>query len=180
MYLQKMRLLMPKEVAVSKLCCSVCWEYFDILSKRHIPPGHREYKIRGRHSTLFPVQLPIWTTTDVVQELIRRFGRYLRTELNTMWSDHLQEQSDHLQEQSDHLQEQIPRSRHRNTPSFQSVSSAISEHLRTQVKATPSFQSVSRAITDASTNSDESNVDKYNEPIPPIPLWPDYELNDEG
>src|ERR1700678_4338171 len=143
MYLQKMRLLMPKEVAVSKLCCPVCWKYFDILSKRHIPPGHREYKIRGRHSTLFPVQLPIWTTTDVVQELIRRFGRYLRTELDTMWSDHLQEQSDHLQEksdhlqeQSDHLQEQIPRARHRNTPSFQSVSSAIS---------------------DASTNSGESN-----------------------
>src|ERR1700678_3665958 len=30
MYLQKMRLSMPKEVAVSKLCCPVCWEYFDI------------------------------------------------------------------------------------------------------------------------------------------------------
>src|ERR1700678_2123480 len=82
------------------------------------------------------VHKEIRTTADVVQELIRRFGRYLRTELDTMWSDHLQEQSDHLQEQSDHLQEQIPRSRHRNTPSFQSVSSAIS---------------------DASTNSGESN-----------------------
>src|ERR1700678_4353583 len=48
-------------------------------------------------------------------------------------------------------------------------------HLRTQVKATPSFQSVSSAITDASTNSDESNVDKYNEPI----SLPDYESNNE-
>src|ERR1700678_3517294 len=134
MYLQKMRLLMPKEVAVSKLCCPVCWEYFDILSKRHIPPGHREYKIRGRHSTLFPVQLPIWTTTDVVQELIIQFGRYLRTELDMMWSNH--------------LREQVPRSGHRNTPSFQSVMSAI---------------------TDASMNSTESNVDEFN-----VPLWPKY------
>src|ERR1700678_2140556 len=142
MSLQKMCLLVPKEVAVSKLCCPVCWEYFDILSKRHIPPGHRECKIRGRHSTLFPVQLPIWTTTDVVQELIRQFGWYLRAELDTMWSDH--------------LQEQVPRSRHRSTPSYQSVLSAIS---------------------DASTNSGESNVDKYNEPIS---LWPDYESNVEG
>jgi hypothetical protein len=128
MYLQK---LIPKEVAVSKLCCPACWEYFDILSKKHTLPGEAEmYKIRGRHSTLFPVQLPIWTPTDVVKELNIRFKRYLRNELDTMWSDHL---------------EQIPRSGHRNTPSFQSVSSAT---------------------TDASKNSAESNLDTLNVSLP--------------
>src|ERR1700678_3672888 len=134
MYLQK---LIPKEVAVSKLCCPVCWKYFDILSKRHngdFPHGEAEmYKIRGRHSTLFSVQLPIWTTTDVVQELIIQFGRYLPAKLDKMWSG-------------------VPRSGHRNTPSFQSVSSVM---------------------TDAATNSTESHVDEFK-------LGPKYRSNVEG
>jgi hypothetical protein len=88
MYLQKLN---TKEVAVSKLCCPACWENFNILSEKHSLRGEAEmYKIRGRHSTVFPVQLPIWSPPDVVQELIKRFGRYLRTELDTMWNNHLQ------------------------------------------------------------------------------------------
>jgi len=130
--LDELNKLIPKEVAVSKLCCPACWEYFDILSKKHgqVPSGAKMYKIRGRHSTLFPVQLPIWTPTDVVEELIIRFKQYLRSQLDTMWRNH---------------QEQVPRSGHRNTPSFQSVSSAI---------------------TDASKNSAESNLDTLNVSLP--------------
>jgi hypothetical protein len=78
------------------------------------------YKVRGRHSTLFPVQLPIWSPADVVQELIIRFRQYLRDELDTMWSEH---------------QEQVPRSRHRHTPSFQSVSSARTDASKNSVES---------------------------------------------
>src|ERR1700678_2984246 len=59
--------------------------------------------------------------------------QYLRTELDKMWSG-------------------VPRLGHKNTPSFQSVSSVM---------------------TDASTNSTESNVDEFN-------LGPKYMLNVEG
>jgi hypothetical protein len=106
--------LIPKQVAVSKLCCPACWEYFDVLSKKHFTPGAEMYKIRGRHSTLFPVQLPIWTPTDVVEELIIRFGQYLRTELDHMWRNHS-------------VQEQATRSGHRSTPSFESVMSVMTD-----------------------------------------------------
>jgi hypothetical protein len=72
------------------------------------------YKVRGRHSTVYPVQLPSWSRPDVVEVLIERFDQYLRTELNTMWEDHVGKQ-----------EEQVPMSRHRHNPSLQSVSSAI-------------------------------------------------------
>ena len=42
MYLQQ---FIPKQVAVSKLCCPACWEYFDVLSKKYISPGTEMYQI---------------------------------------------------------------------------------------------------------------------------------------
>ena len=64
------------------------WEYFSILSERHSLNG-MAYKIRGRHSTLYPVQLlvPSWSSPDVVEELIKRFNNYLREQLETMLED---------------------------------------------------------------------------------------------
>lgn len=77
------------------------------------------YQIRGRHSTVFPVQLPSWSCPQVVQELIKRFDKYLRDELNTMWQKKLE-----LENQENR------KSRHTHTPSLQSVSSAITHASR--------------------------------------------------
>jgi hypothetical protein len=116
-----------KEVAVSKLCCPACWEYFDILSEKHLTEGI--YKIRGRHSTVYPVQLPSWSRPDVVQELKQRFGKYLRNELETMWKNHLWDNS------------------------LREIGSSRSGHAHK-----PSLQSVTSAITNASILSAESNI----------------------
>lgn len=106
MYLQGLN---QNEVAASKLCCPACWEYFDILTNKL-----GLYKIRGRHSTVYPVQLPSWISPDIVQELIRRFSDYLRTELLIMMTNF------------NSKAEGIPKSGHTHNPSLQSVASAIS------------------------------------------------------
>jgi hypothetical protein len=113
--------LNAKEVAVSKLCCPACWDFFDILSEKH---QLDKYKIRGRHSTVFPVQLPSWTCSIVVQELINRFDEHLRKEFITMRKDH-----DSVVK-SNNLFKQVEASRkhgHSHNPSLQSVSSAITD-----------------------------------------------------
>ena len=124
-------------MAVSKLSCPACWEYLDILSKFERQRGKAEmYAIRGRHSTVYPVQLPIWSRPDVVQELIKRFCQYLRSELDTMWTNHLREQE---------KANRVSKSGHRHNPSLQSVSSAI---------------------TNASEMSTESNLNDLNNLLP--------------
>jgi hypothetical protein len=72
------------------------------------------YKLRGRHSTVYPVQLPNWSRPDVVEVLIERFGLYLRNELDKMWQAHVKRQ-----------EKRVPKSGHKHNPSLQSVSSAI-------------------------------------------------------
>jgi hypothetical protein len=123
-------------VAVSKLCCPACWDYFDILSKKQSlrSPGETKYRIRGRHSTLYPVQLPSWTSPDIAQELVRRFDKYLRDEFEIMWSQHLEKEA----KPQWPLEVTVAKSGHAHNPSLQSVSSAI---------------------TNASQDSAESNVD---------------------
>jgi hypothetical protein len=76
------------------------------------------YKIRGRHSTVYPVQLPNWSCPDIVKELIIRFDKYLQDELLIMLDEHR-----HMA-----LKQQLSRqlrNRHSHNPSLQSVSSAI-------------------------------------------------------
>ena len=130
-YLQKLN---PKEVAVSKLCCPACWEYFDILSGNDRQEGKDTYKIRGRHSTVFPVQLPSWSSPDVVQELIKRFDKYIGDELSTMWRKHV------LKEEES------------------SISKALDLGRKSGHSHHPSLQSVSSAITDASVQSGGTNL----------------------
>ena len=116
------------ETAVSKLCCPACYDYFDILSKKHRRLGDNEetkmYNIRGRHSTVYPVQLPRWSCPAIVQELIRRFGKYLHDELDEMWT-----RNDKQMKQNEHL-EKLQKFGHGHSPSLQSVSSAITDASR--------------------------------------------------
>ncbi|KIM81780.1 hypothetical protein PILCRDRAFT_489866 [Piloderma croceum F 1598] len=46
-------------IAVSKRCCPVCWELLDILRDKC-----KQFHVCGRHSTLFPVELPSWLSED--------------------------------------------------------------------------------------------------------------------
>jgi hypothetical protein len=65
-----------EDVAVSKLCCPACWELFEILKAKN--PG--SYKVRGRHSTVYPVELPLLLNDEVVEEMVKRFEGHLRAE----------------------------------------------------------------------------------------------------
>lgn len=123
-------------MAVSKLCCPACWDYFDILSdseRQGSKADSKMFKIRGRHATVYPVQLPDWSHPDVVRELNKRFDGYLRSELDIMSKNYFDKQN---------RAKQVPRSNHRHNPSLQSVSSAI---------------------TNASDNSVESNLDNFDD-----------------
>ena len=40
--------------------------------------------LRGRHSTIYPVELPRWIPSTIVDELDERFRKHLRQEIETM------------------------------------------------------------------------------------------------
>ena len=63
-------------IAVSKLCCPVCWKLLEILG----------YMARGRHPLVTPVSLPPWLPRWVVVKLVDEFGEQLRRELVSMIS----------------------------------------------------------------------------------------------
>jgi hypothetical protein len=58
-------------IAVSKLCCPVCWELMIVL----------HFDVRGRHPTLFRVPMPLFTPVEVLKPMVERFRRHLRDEL---------------------------------------------------------------------------------------------------
>ena len=64
---------------VSKRCCPICWELLDILRGETNP-----FRVRGRHATLFPVELPEWLSPQVVDEMITRFQEILYDEILRM------------------------------------------------------------------------------------------------
>src|ERR1700733_7248554 len=66
-------------VAVSKRCCPVCWELLDILRNKC-----KRFHVRGRHSTLLPVELPSWLSEECMDEMISRFKQIVRDELIDM------------------------------------------------------------------------------------------------
>jgi hypothetical protein len=77
------------------------------------------YQIRGRHSTVYPVQLPSWTHPEVVRELIVRFDKYLHDQLREMMRGHRRDL------QLEDIRGSSSRSGHAHKPSLQSVTSAI-------------------------------------------------------
>lgn len=109
----------PKDVAVSKLCCPACWVYFDILHKRQNLEGNEKmYNIRGRHSTVYPVQLPIWTSPDIVQELNKQFSQLLVEQLTNLRESRMAASS-------------ASKSGHRSSNSMESVLSAVTSVSKT-------------------------------------------------
>ena len=66
-------------IVVSKLCCAVCWEFMDVMRGRH-----NIFCVRGRHPSLFPLELPVYTSPQVLREMITRFEEILHREIVTM------------------------------------------------------------------------------------------------
>jgi len=68
-------------IAMSHLCCPVCWELLDILRG-----GATNFNVRGRHATLYPVELPRWLPRDVMEQMVIRFKKILLIEITAMMS----------------------------------------------------------------------------------------------
>lgn len=68
----------PPLISVSKLCCPVCWNFFQVLKNEH---SASEPMVRGSHSNLFAVSLPVWTPPAIREKMEETFLRFLRTEL---------------------------------------------------------------------------------------------------
>lgn len=65
------------ELVVSKLCCPICWEFLQILRG-----DTRDFIVRGYHTSLYPVELPSWLPEHVLTDMVKRFERHLRRELD--------------------------------------------------------------------------------------------------
>jgi hypothetical protein len=66
-------------VGVSKNCCPVCSEVLDIWHD----PDH-QFRVRGRHPTIYPVELPPWLPNRILSSLVSRFRTHLLYEIKTM------------------------------------------------------------------------------------------------
>jgi hypothetical protein len=66
-------------MSVSKLCCPVCWELLDILNE--VEP---RLTFPGCHSNIYPIELPAWIPTCVVDKITNRFQAHLQHELEIM------------------------------------------------------------------------------------------------
>lgn len=66
-------------ISVSKLCCPVCWELFQVLNL--------DTKIRGCHPTVTPTTLPDTLSPDVSKEMVKRFQVHLVTQLRSLLSE---------------------------------------------------------------------------------------------
>ena len=84
-------------IAVSKLCCPVCW---DLLALLKINGEHPV--VRGRHASLSPVDLPPWLPTGTVTAMVALYRNRLLKELVAMVSSkHKRTYSDTPSLQSD-------------------------------------------------------------------------------
>jgi hypothetical protein len=67
-------------LSVSELCCPVCWELLNILRGQ----DKEALKVRGYHTTLFPVELPRWLPRKVLAALFERFQKHLAVEVKKL------------------------------------------------------------------------------------------------
>src|SRR5882762_5521596 len=65
-------------IAVSKLCCPVCWELLRILRIGD------NFHVDGYHKTLTQVELPEWLPLEIVVKLTARFEEILLRQIKTL------------------------------------------------------------------------------------------------
>ncbi|KAF8341059.1 hypothetical protein F5887DRAFT_1076627 [Amanita rubescens] len=68
-------------IAVSKRCCPVCWELLSILREH---PSHPALEVRGRHSTVYQVDLLPGLPVPVIRNLLDFFEHKLYDELKNL------------------------------------------------------------------------------------------------
>ena len=71
----------PLDVAVSKLCCPVCWDFFEIIKD---DSDMVQFTVRGHHTVLYLQHLPSWLPDNVVKRMVVKYGSYLLDELRQM------------------------------------------------------------------------------------------------
>jgi hypothetical protein len=69
-----------EDIAISKSCCPVCWEFLITFG---VNPESPPFK-RGRHSTLYFSELPKWLPLDVLETFLKRMRELAASELRTM------------------------------------------------------------------------------------------------
>jgi len=74
------KLFYSGNVSVSQVCCPVCWELFALLGN----VSGTSSSLHGSHSTMYPVELPIWLPQGIVDEMRKRFLNHLREEIKIM------------------------------------------------------------------------------------------------
>jgi hypothetical protein len=61
-------------MSVSKFCCPVCWELLNVLNKTN---KKVQFVVRAHHSNIYPVCLPPLLPDNVLEMMIRIFGKRL-------------------------------------------------------------------------------------------------------
>jgi hypothetical protein len=67
-------------IAVSRLCCPVCWELLKIFRN----DDSSNFHVDGYHKTLYQVELPDWLPLEIVVKLTARFETILFALLKTL------------------------------------------------------------------------------------------------
>ena len=80
-------------VSVSRLCCPVCWELFQVLGIESI--------VRGCHPTVTPVVLPETLPSHIYEAMVTRFRAHLSSQLRPLLSDIVSSSTGHYRNSSD-------------------------------------------------------------------------------
>ena len=76
------------EIVVSRLCCPACWGLLDIMDGLSI-----RFDVHGGHPTIYPVDLPSWLLSGVVEKAVARFEEILQQEITNMMIDKMEKKS---------------------------------------------------------------------------------------
>src|ERR1700679_1615365 len=100
----RLQLASGEVIGVSKICCPVCWELIQALIRKR-----KQIRIRGRHSSLYLVELPPGLPYEITSHLLKRFKGFAKTEVKKMLNTVSQSAS-----------------KHRHAPSGESVAAVFS------------------------------------------------------
>ena len=73
-------------IAVSKLCCPVCWDIINIFNRQNKEQGSSvRFQAHGRHPNLYPVDLPDILDEGIKDELLTKFSITLLKDLVSLF-----------------------------------------------------------------------------------------------
>jgi hypothetical protein len=86
-------------ISVSKLCCPVCWELFDVLNSTK--SNNFQARVRGCHPTITKVALPETFPPAILEAMTNRFRRHLATQLRPLLSNSSTRSTRHFRNESE-------------------------------------------------------------------------------